>query len=247
MANNSESGHAVNVANFSELITFVAGYGEAYNPSNNQIKLLSLQEISSIAAESLAGVNTTIPAYNSAVASREILFLPLSKLVTRVMNSLKASGVSEQVYDQVLTVARKVKGTRATAIVEPVPAVEGETPVKEVRHVSSSQMSFDSRAENFGKLVTLLAAIEEYTPNEDDLKVTTLNEWADELKAKNNAVIVSEVPWSNARIARNSALYSDVTGLCDTAMTVKNYVKAVFGSSSPQFKQISKLQFKRLI
>ena len=243
MPTNSETGHAVNVANFNELIGFVNAYGETYNPSNNLIKLPNLEETSAIAAESLAGVNTFISGYNTAVSAREVMFGPLSKLVTRVMNFLKASGVSSQVYDQVNTVARKVKGTRASAIVKPEPPVEGEEPEPVVKQVSASQMSYDSRAENFGKLVQLLADIPEYNPNENDLKVESLGELDSALKAGNNAVIAAEVTLSNGRIARNQVLYTETTGLVDVAYTVKNYVKAVFGATSPQYKQISKIKF----
>lgn len=146
MSTNSDSGHAVNVAKLIELITFVTGYGETYNPSNNLIKLPAMQELAGVATEVLAGVNSAISGYNNAVSGREIVFEPLSKLVTRVMNFLKASGVSPQVYDQVNTVARKVIGKRASAIVKPVPAVDGAEPEPEPKQVSASQMSYDSRA-----------------------------------------------------------------------------------------------------
>ena len=246
MSNNSETGHAVNVANFNDLISFVAGYGSAYNPSNTSIMLPALQTLSANAEAALAGINAALPAYNAAVAAREVAFEPLSKLVTRVMNFLKASGVTPQVYDQVLTVARKVKGERASAIIKPDAPAEGAEPSPTPKQVSAAQMGYDSRTENFGKMIQLLAGIPEYNPNEEDLKVATLNALHDDLKIKNTTVINAEVPLSNARIARNNVLYTDVTGLCDIALTVKNYVKAIFGNNSPQFKQISKLQFKKL-
>jgi hypothetical protein len=215
MPNNSETGHAVNVANFNDLILFATGYGNAYNPSNSSIMLPALQTLAAGAGNALEGVNAAIPAYNAAVAAREVLFSPLSKLVTRVMNFLKASGVSAQVYDQVNTVARKVKGTRASAIIKPETPVDGAEPVSEQKQVSASQMSYDSRAENFGKMIQLLAGIAEYNPNEEDLKVTTLSGLMDGLKAKNNAVIAAEVPLSNTRIARNEVLYTETSGLCE--------------------------------
>ena len=246
MPSKSETGHAVNVANFNDLISFVSGYGTAYNPSNSVIALTALQTLATSAQNSLDGVNTALPAYNTSVAAREVAFAPLSKLVTRVMNLLKASGVSEQVYDQVLTVARKIKGTRASAKVVPDAPVEGEEVSVVTKQVSASQMSYDSRAENFNKFIQLLSAIPEYNPNEEELKVTTLTALDNDLKAKNDAVIASEVPLSNARIVRNDILYTEITGLCDIALTVKNYVKAIFGATSPQYNQISKLKFTKI-
>ena len=39
MASNSETGHAKNVANFEDLISFCTGYGATYNPSKAAIQL----------------------------------------------------------------------------------------------------------------------------------------------------------------------------------------------------------------
>jgi hypothetical protein len=245
MPNNSESGHAANVANFNNLITFVAGYGEAYNPSNSSIQLRTMQEMSATAAGAIDAVNAAVSGNNAAVSAREIAFGPLSKLVTRIMSFLKASGVPAQVYDQVNTVARKVKGTRASALIKPETPAEGETPADEPRQVSVSQMSYDNRVANFGKLIQLLADIVEYNPNEGDLKTESLGVLNEGLKDKNNAAITAEVSLSNARIARNNILYTETTGLCDTALAAKNYVKAVFGVASPQYKQISAIKFTK--
>jgi hypothetical protein len=43
---------------------------------------------------------------------------------------------------------------------------------------------------------------------------------------------------------RNSILYASVSGLVDVALDVKKYVKSVYGASSPQYKQVSKIEFK---
>ncbi|MFA6401072.1 MAG: hypothetical protein WCX31_05525 [Salinivirgaceae bacterium] len=42
MTSTSETGHAKNVTNFDELISFVTGYGTTYNPSKDSIKLAAL-------------------------------------------------------------------------------------------------------------------------------------------------------------------------------------------------------------
>ena len=243
---NGETGHAVNVANFNDLISFVTGYGSAYNPSNPAIMLPAMQTLSVNAEAALAAVNAALPAYNAAVAAREVVFAPLSKLVTRVMNFLKSSGVTPQVYDQVNAVARKVKGTRASAIIKPDAPADGAEPSPTPKQISAAQMSYDSRTENFGKMIQLLAGIPEYNPNEADLTVAALTTLHDAMKSKNSTVINAEVPLSNTRIARNNVLYTDATGLCDIALKVKMYVSSVFGTTSPQYKQISKLKFTKL-
>jgi hypothetical protein len=104
-------------------------------------------------------------------------------------------------------------------------------------------MSFDSRIDNFDKLIKLLTSITLYAPNEADLKVTALTAVLTDLKAKNLAVTTAEVPLNNARISRNDTLYKANAGLVDIALDVKTYIKSVYGATSPQYKKIRKIKF----
>ena len=243
MASTSETGHAKNVANFDELISFVTGYRESYNPSKATIKLDALKALSDHAKTSINAVSSMEPAYKSAVAAREVVFIPLSKLTTRIMNSIKATDTTVQVDENARTLARKIQGVRATA-----KKTEDEKKAlaekgKEVVEISTSQMSYDNRLDNFFKLIQLLSSVPEYSPNEKELKIEHLNTILDDLKAKNAAVVESYIPLSNARISRNDLLYKENTGLYDVALDVKNYIKSVFGATSPQYKQVSKIKF----
>ena len=105
-------------------------------------------------------------------------------------------------------------------------------------------MSFDSRIENLDKLIKLISSVPAYAPNEEELKISSLTTLYNELKAKNTAVMQAVVPISNARITRNEILYKEKTGLVDVALDVRAYVKSIFGATSPQYKQISKISFK---
>lgn len=243
MASTSETGHAKNVANFDELISFVTGYRETYNPSKATIKLDALKALSDHAKNSINAVSSMEPAYKSAVAAREVVFIPLSKLTTRIMNSIKATDTTVQVDENARTLVRKIQGVRATA-----KKTEDEKKAlaekgKEVVEISTSQMSYDNRLDNFFKLIQLLSSVPEYSPNEKELKIEHLNTILDDLKAKNAAVVESYIPLSNARIRRNDLLYKENSGLYDVALDVKNYIKSVFGATSPQYKQVSKIKF----
>lgn len=99
MASISETGHAKNVANFETLISYITAYGTTYNPSRVTIKIPALQTILSNAKASLNAVNAAQPIFSNAVAAQEITFKPLSKLITRVSNALKATDASAQVND----------------------------------------------------------------------------------------------------------------------------------------------------
>ena len=243
MASTSETGHAKNVANFEKLIAETSAFGENFNPSKATLKLTALNTQLATAKAAIAAVNSAEPAFKNAVSARDAAFAPLGKLITRINNALKASDTTVQEDESALTLVRKLQGRRATAKKtedeKKALAAEG----KEVVEISSSQMSFDSRLDNFDKLIKLLSSIPAYAPNEADLKVEALTALYNDLKAKNMAVINAETPLSTARIARNEVLYKQNTGIVDITVDVKNYVKSVFGATSPQYKLISNLKF----
>ena len=45
MASTSETGHAKNIANFQDLISFCEGYGSTYNPTKEGLKIPQLQAL----------------------------------------------------------------------------------------------------------------------------------------------------------------------------------------------------------
>lgn len=243
MASISETGHANNVANFESLITSVIAFGTSYNPSKDTLKTPSLQTLLNAAKESLNAVNVAQSAYSNVVAARESAFEPFSKLMTRVNNALKATDTTAQVDESAQTIIRKLQGKRASAKLtdEEKQALGAEG--KEANQISAVQLSYDSRLENFDKLIMLLTSVPLYNPNEEDLKISSLTTYYNELRAKNSDVLVPTVQLSNARISRNEILYKPLIGLVDIAFDTKVYIKSVFGATSPQFKQISKLTF----
>ncbi|MFZ1693392.1 MAG: hypothetical protein WAT74_09365 [Flavobacteriales bacterium] len=165
MATVHETGHAKNVANFEDLISFATGYGATYNPVNPAIALAGLNAKHAAAVADLAAVNAAFAAWVTAVNARDALFDPLSRLATRIMNAVQASVVDPEVEADVRTVVRKLQGSRAKPKSPDVPD-DPSTPEDESRTSSSaSQMSFDNRIGNFDKLIQLLAAQPGYAPN----------------------------------------------------------------------------------
>ena len=247
MASTSETGHSKNVANMDELASFTLGYGPAYNPTKTSIKTDSLHLISTIAKKAIDEVNRAMPLYSNAVADREATFIPVSKLVTRVLNALKATDTTSQVIANAKTLIRKIQGQRATPKKTPEQKKALEAAGKEVVEISSSQLSFNSRMESFDRLIKLLINVPLYGPNEAELTTDSLTTLLNNLRDKNSAVLSTVAPLSNARLERNNILYKTDTGLVDIAMDAKFYIKSLFGATSPQFKQVSKLEFRKYL
>lgn len=143
MATNSETGHAINVANFSSLISFVDGYGVLYNPSKPSIILSALYNQSEMAKGVLNNVNAAAASYSNAIAAREVAFNPISKLITRVFNAVKASDTTQEVDDQVHSLVRKIQGVRATPKKTEEEKAALEADGKALKEISGAQMRFD--------------------------------------------------------------------------------------------------------
>jgi hypothetical protein len=244
MTNSSETGHARNVANFEKLIVGITAQGAVYNPANVQLKPETLNSRLATATAAHEAVNSALTAYKNAVGVRNASFEALGKLVTRINSALKASGAGGAVNQSALTFIRKLQGRRASARKSEEEKQAALAKGKTVVEISASQQGFDNRLDNLDKLIRLLASVAVYAPNETDLKVESLKQLLGKLKAENSAAATAEALLTNARIARNEALYHPSTGLLEVAAGVKLYVKSVFGPTSPEYKAIGGLSFK---
>ena len=115
MTSISETGHAKNVSNFDSLISSIIALGETYTPSKESIKLTALQALQVAAKNSLNELYIAQANYSNAVSARDKDFEQLSKLVTRIYNSLRASDSSEQADKTAKTIVRKLQGRRAVS------------------------------------------------------------------------------------------------------------------------------------
>jgi hypothetical protein len=243
MASNSESGHAKNVANFHSLISVINGFGAAYTPSNQSVTVGKMEALAQNAANSLSVVNGALGSNSIKIAARKEAIKPLSKLSTRILNSLRSSDVTKQIVDSAQSLVRKIQGQRATKklTAEQKETLKAEGIVK--KEVSSSQMSIDSRIESFDKLIQFLSGIPQYAPNEIELQVSSLTNYNNTLKTVNNDVREADTELNNVRIARNEILYMETTGLVAVATAAKTYIKSLFGATNPKYKQVSGLRF----
>jgi hypothetical protein len=248
MSKTYETGHAKNLANFNSLISFCEGYGSAYNPAALALQLSSLQTQAVDAQSAYEEAKKKQLAFNKVVDERMIAFAPLRSLSQRMLAALAASGCSSETLEGAKTINRKIQGRRkkntAAGVSEPTDdPTEGNKPAKSI---SASQQSYDNLSASFSAFIELLVGQAEYQPNETELQTTSLSSYLDTLKVANKAVIDAYTLWSNTRINRNKVMYAKGTGMVDIAQLVKNYVKSVFGNGSPEYKQVSPLEIKKV-
>ncbi len=251
MSTYSEIGHAKNVANFEDLINRCVGFGVSYNPSLNAIKIANMNTLRTNALAALASSVSAGTAYVNAVDNRQFIFDPLQKMGTRIISALKACGASDAIIKDALSINRKIQGKRAKPIKEventQVQAIPNPNnpPVEIPKNVSVAQLSFDSFIEHYSKLIDLLSTVVLYNPNENELKVSGLNTLLTSMKTSNTAVITATTNYINARINRDNLIYKASTGVVEVAQDAKDYVKSVFGTKSPQYKQVSSIRFTK--
>ncbi len=230
-----ETGHAINVANFETVIAFCVGYNAAYNPSSANIKLAVLNDMLNTSRAVVQTVLDEVTLYNNAINERQALFVGLKPLATRVVNALQVSNPSKATIEDAKGFNRKIQGIRAQKA-DPNAAPDTKT-------VSSSQQSFNQQIEHLSKLVSLLQAETTYAPNEVELQTATLTTLIANMRVANTNVTNAYTRISNARIARNKILYDPITGLYNTVLDIKQYIKSVFGAKSPEYKQIGSIKF----
>ena len=235
-----ETGHAKNVANFQDLIAFCTGYGATYNPTKNALKLPQLNTLFTSGQNALADVVTKNTAYNNAVNARIASFDGLRALSTRLINAFQTTDATTEKINDAKGFNRKIQGKRASKIDTPVdPNAPAPTTI------SSSHQSYDQLIQHFAGLISVLQSEPTYTPNENDLKIATLTAKQADMTAKNTALATAYTAVSNSRINRDKVLYKETIGLVPIATDVKKYIKAVFGASSAEYRQVKSIEFTK--
>ncbi len=236
-----ETGHAKNVANFQDLISFVTGYGATYNPTKNALKLPQLFTLYTTADNALKDVLAKNRAYNDAVNARINAFNGLRPLCTRLVNALQTTDATPEKIADAKAFNKKIQGQRSTKVATPV---DPNTPAPTT--ISSSHQSYDQLIQHFAGLISVLQSEPSYAPNENDLKIATLTAKEADMTAKNTALATAFTAISNSRIARDKVLYKETTGLVDSAKAIKLYIKSIFGARSAEYAQVSVIEFKKV-
>ena len=114
MSKTFETGHAKNVSNFAELITCCIAYGVTFNPGNLGIRLTALNQKKAAAEAAMNSFSNIHQTWTLAVDARQAVFEVLPKRITRVLNAVKSSGLSQRFFEDVTSITRKLTGKRAT-------------------------------------------------------------------------------------------------------------------------------------
>jgi hypothetical protein len=237
----SDSGHLGNLKSFDELLSAVRGFSAGYNPSKDEFRINALEVKSAEGHNQITNMNVRMSAYKSAVEHRAMIYLPFQNLTTSIFNYVKSTDASDVNVDNVGQIIRKLKGQRAGKKVTPPAGAENQ---QASAQISVSQLSFNEQLNNFDRLIRQLEMIPQYVPNETHLSIAGLRDYYNRMNTANEALLKAENDLSNARLSRNKEFYDPETGLVEIGKGDKLYIKAIFGATSPQYRQVSGISFK---
>lgn len=241
MSSQYETGHARNLAAQETLISYCISYGAEYNPAQTSLQISTLQTQLADAEAALNLAKQKQAVFINATDSRADAYAPVKSLAMRIIYALVACGASKQTIDSAKTFKRKMVGKRAT---KPAQIDTPEATLEKSN--SASQQSFDQILSAFNSLISLLETQLGYLPNEADLQISALKDFATTLKTANTAVITAKTDWSASRTQRDKLIYAPQTGIIDIAQQVKNYVRSIYGPSSIEYKKISGISMFRV-
>lgn len=228
------------IGNFRKLIDRCAGHTD-YQPSNLLLGVAKLETQYAAAFASVKDVDVRLAPHRVDINERRIGYDRVGKLFRRSRSNLRSSGASPEFIEDASGIVNKIVGTRQKAVASDKPETS-ET--EAAKSHSAAQLSYESVLGNIRAYTELVKNEAHYKPNEEDLKIASLEALADDLEAKNNAVSLSYVPVSQSRGLRDRLLYNDRNNLIDTALAVKNYV-AGLGTDHQLYKSIKGLKFAR--
>ena len=244
--------HIKNVEAFEKLVGLCAGYGEKYNPAQENLQVQKSVVMLTASRNVLQETGLAKTNYEKATNTREVAYTSLNQLAIRVLGELMSSNVINQTVNDAKFLLRKINGIPTRSRLS-IPsgiahaAGEGTFESNKMSRRVAKGLDFGTRAQNFEKMIQTLVAEQAYRPNISDLKVDSLSSHLQKLRALNLHVVESYSSLSEARKKRNAMFYKESSNLFSTAQAMKEQVKATFGTKSEAFHEVRKITFTKPI
>jgi hypothetical protein len=242
----SETGHAKNADSFKELLRGLTDFGSTYQPASEHLQLWPLSQKEQQVDAAMTAWTIAIRDDANSENERTTAYASLASYCTRILNTLISSGnVSDLTIKDAQSIINKIRGARSA---QGTKAIEGAIAkgLEQPRTISVSQQSYDHKLAHFAALHILVASQPTYNPNEPDLKLTAIEAYENKLRTSNINVISARSKLIDARNHRDVQLYHPDNGVVNLSKEIKSYVKAIYGSTNPNYKKISGIPFKAL-
>jgi hypothetical protein len=238
--------HVSNVQSFEKLLGICTGLGGSYNPGKQNLRIENLNATLKLAQDKLLQVSIVKTNHEQAQNAREIAFIELRSLVSRIMFELRSSGAQPQAIADATVMTRRIRGYGKAQ--KPVASLkEGAVTEPEAGSRKRNSADFGNTAAYFEKLLQTLGSEPMYQPMKPELQMETLKATLIKLRSVNAAVVAAYAAWSNARHERTRFMYLGPESLHGTAMDMKQQVQSSYGYNSETGALVRKIRFTKLI
>lgn len=244
----NETGHARNVASFEDLVIVVQSLGATYTPVAPAIQAKALDDLKKDLRLNLQNVNDKDAIYRDKIYAKQKEVEKMGVMATRVVATMSGLGLDNKIIDQAKSIVKKIRGggTNKKTTTPAVANTNATQTTPEPKKVSTSQMSFDQRRNNFNLLTALVANQVAYQPNEADMKVAALQDYSNSLEKLNDDGTKATQDLTIARQQRDAILYNKEKGALVLAQQVKAYIKGAFGTKSNEYERIKGIKFSKI-
>jgi hypothetical protein len=237
--------HVSNVQSFEKLLGICTGLGGSYNPGKQNLRIENLNAMLKQAQDKLFQVSIAKTNHEQAQNVREIAFMEIRSLVSRLMAELRSSGALPQTIDDASVMARRIRGY-AKAEKPGIITEQGTASDPEVATRKRNSADFGNTAAYFEKLLQTLGIESGYQPMKPEFQMDSLQAKLTHLRSMNAAVVAAYAAWSNARHERTTFMYLGPESLHSTAMAMKQQVQASYGYKSEAAALVRKIRFTKL-
>ncbi|MBL7765389.1 MAG: hypothetical protein JNJ58_04815 [Chitinophagaceae bacterium] len=239
MKNISETGHGINLSNFKLQIDHCIGFGGEYAPDNTDLLIANMNAQYDAGKALHETVITALQESKDPINQRELLFDGLSKLVTRSLGYVKSTKLDKAFKLDAKGLANKIRGKSKAVKV-------GADGLPDADQISNSHLSYVMRAENLKAYISLVGSTPLYATQVAGISLADLTALWTEMDEMNKNIGNIIAPVAHARIARNKALYNKANGILAISVACKEYVKGLYGASSPEYRMISGIRYRYL-
>jgi hypothetical protein len=225
------------ITSYSRLVRVCNSIGARYNPGQDALKPTALSSLLEQAQQSVKAVTVAHQAHASVVSQRAESFEGISKLATRIFNAMASWKASEKTLED----AMQIRQTFRYHPPKGKPDKEGAGAEKRAGN-RAVQLNFEAMANNFQKLVECVKTVSNYAPNEQDLKVESLEAFSQKLFSLNEEVVRKYEALASTRLNRDELLFG-TDGIHGVAQAVKQYALAAFKRESREFKRLNRIRF----
>lgn len=213
---NSETGRASKLQGFANLVIMTTGM-DNYSPPSEDLQLEHLNVVKTKAETAHQAVSESTALCQEARGQRNTAMYPLNRTVNSIKDLTESMGLSMDVLEGVKSLCYSITGNKKL-----------------------SQLGFEARIDHFSQLIDILKGQTAYKPSRSELQVESLEAMRDGLQKEVQNVKSCEIALKSAQREQNEA-FGSASGLYGITRRVKLYLKSVFGSRSPEYKEVVRI------